>query len=297
MGKQEPDLQTTEKKADQLSTPVPCVFDFTDYRKFLLQWIASKKEQNPIYSFRYVAGKTGFKSAGHLCLILNGKVNLSLKYMDGVTSFIGFNRRQKEYFHTMVMYCQAKDHESKKEWFKKLTAFKEFRCRVIDSDSYEFCEKWYYSAVREIIAIRPFDGDYKRLARTVRPAISTDEAKKAVAVLFKLRMVKRDAKGRFTPAEPLLSTGYQMPTQVVSNYVESTLDLAKIALHDAPREQRNLSWATVSISQNCFEQLQEEIRAFRQKILKMAQKEESPERVYHFQFNAFPMSEQIDENK
>ncbi|MDG5814019.1 TIGR02147 family protein [Chitinispirillales bacterium ANBcel5] len=285
----------SEKRNTKRPVDIPCVFEYTDFRKYLRDWLSSKKKHNPIYSFRYMAQKTGFKSTGHLCLILNGEVKLSLSYMEGFISFLGLNRREREYFQTLVLYCQAKGHEDKGKFLEKLVSFKEFRCRVIDSQSYEFCERWYYSTIREIIAIQPFKGDYRDLARKVVPSVTPEEAKRAVQVLEKLKMIKRDERGVYARTDPLISTGTEMPTEALSKYVESTFDLARDALHNVPREERTISWATVSISEKNYELIRDELRAFRRKILELAKNDNDPDRVYHFQFNAFPMSKRIDD--
>ena len=272
------------------------IFRYTDYRNYLRDWLLAKKRENKAYSFRFLASRTGFKSAGHLNLIMSGKVNLSLKYLDAFVSVLKLRKKEAEYFQTLVLFSQAKKHEEKRRYFQKMISFQEFRAGTIDAGRYELFEKWYYVVIREIISMNRFKGDYRELARMLQPVITPEEARKAVETLSRLGLIRKNEYEEWERSESLLTTGYDVPTAAVSHFIGRTLDLAKDALHSVPRSERNISFATVSISQETFLQIQEEIRVFRRRILHLASQDENPERVYHVSFNAFPLSK-IEKSK
>ena len=41
------------------------VFEYSDYRKFLLDYYSEKKAANRNFSHRFIANRVGFKSGGH----------------------------------------------------------------------------------------------------------------------------------------------------------------------------------------------------------------------------------------
>ncbi|MDG5815744.1 TIGR02147 family protein [Chitinispirillales bacterium ANBcel5] len=100
---------------------MPSIFSYIDYREFLSDWLSEKKEENSIYSYRYLAGKLGIKSPGHLNLIVKGHINLSLKYLPSFARVMKMSKRERDYFETMVLYCHAKGVQEKKTPFRKIT--------------------------------------------------------------------------------------------------------------------------------------------------------------------------------
>ncbi|MFW5959756.1 MAG: TIGR02147 family protein, partial [Chitinivibrionales bacterium] len=253
------------------------VFDYTDYREFLRDLITYKKNRNPVFSYRYIARNIGFKSAGHFSLILHGKVNLSTKYIGRFIDFFKLTPREGEYFKAMVLYNQSKAHEEKSTHFRNMVSFREFNGKMIEKDSYKIFEKWYYVAVREILSYYSFTDNYKELARIVMPPITSAEAKEAVDALLETGMIRRNSKGIMERVESIYSTGTKIPTVVLGNFLESTMDIAKDSLYNIEREKRMISWATVSVSQETFSEIKEELRAFRKKILKKAEADQNPD--------------------
>ena len=53
------------------------IFDYTDYRKFLRDRFVETKAKEPTFTYRNLALRAGFKSAGFFTQVLQGKTNLS----------------------------------------------------------------------------------------------------------------------------------------------------------------------------------------------------------------------------
>jgi uncharacterized protein (TIGR02147 family) len=266
------------------------LFEYTDYRAFLKDWYRHRQQSDGKLSYRRLAADIGFKSPGHFSLIVNNKANLSLKILDRFIRYLGLNKKESEFFQTLVLYNQAKGLEDKTRYFDRLLSFRQNRFRSISAAQYEFYEKWYYSAVREVLAVHVFKGDFRALGKAIEPAITAEEARKAIETLKRLGMINRDAQGAWHRVDPVLSSGTETPTVAVQSLLVQSLDLAKHALDSIPREERILSTATVSVSQKTYEEIREEVRAFRKRILEAAQKDPKPDRIYQFQFHVFPLS-------
>jgi uncharacterized protein (TIGR02147 family) len=88
----------------------------------------------------------------------------------------------------------------------------------------------------------------------------------------------------------VLATGPEAPAPAVNGFLGQAMDLAKSALERIPKEERVLAATTVSVSRETFEEIREETRAFRKRILEMAQRDPRPDRIYQFQFHVFPLS-------
>ncbi|MFP4416765.1 MAG: TIGR02147 family protein [Chitinispirillaceae bacterium] len=269
------------------------VFEYTDFRKYLSDFYWLKKQRQPTFSYRIIANKVGFKSTGHFTKIIQGKANISLALGLRFADFLSLTKRQSEYFQLMVLYNQAKNHEDKKKFFERMMMFKEARVRTVDLDHYEFYDKWYYTVIREIIGLYPYKNNYKRLASLVEPPISADEARKAIELLEKLDMIRKDENGRYIQTEPLIKNDYTVPSVAVNNFILSMLDKAREALDRYPRDQRMLSSTTITISDATFRKIQEEIREFRNRIMTLAARDKDSCRSYNFNFQVFPVTKII----
>lgn len=266
------------------------IFEYMDYRVFLKDYLQEKRAANPNFSQRLACRKIGLKSPGHLSQIMGGKANISLTLGERIIDFLGLKAKEGEYFRRLVLYCQAKTHMDRKTGFERLIKLKQPHVRVLHADQYEFYDKWYYTAVREVLSIYPFRGDFAALGKSVVPNISAQEAEKAIRLLERLGLVLRNPRGVFEQTGSAISTGYGSQSLALDNFVVNAMELAKNALNTIPGKDRNLSWATFTVSQPTFIQIEDELRAFRRRIQQLANGDASPDRAYQINFQLFPIS-------
>ena len=267
------------------------IFTYSDYRKYLLDFYEAEKKRNPHFSHRYIAQKVGFNSSGFFSKILQGKTNISnelaLKFVD----FCKLKKSEADYFGLLVLYNQAKSHADKKRWFEKILAFSKSKVKIVEVSQYEFFEKWYYVAIRELLAFYKFNGDYKDLAKSVDPPISPSQAKKAIALLERLNLIKKGPDGFYSQTDVLISTGYDAKTVAINNFQLSTLDLAKESIDRFPKEERDISTLTLSFSGPLYQTLSEKLKNFRREMLELVKNDPNPvDRVYQINFQIFPLS-------
>ncbi len=274
------------------------IFDYTDYRKFLKDFYTHKKSENSHYSYRYIAGKVGFKSAGHFSQIIQGKANISPYLVKRFAEFLRLKKKEAQYFELLVNFSQAKIHSIKTDYYERILEFNSDRKpKVLSPDQYEFYQKWYYAVIRDILSIYPFSGNFRKLASLVEPTISTAEAKKAIALLERLRLIQKDADDIYRVTDAIISGPVEGRSIAVSTYAIQMLDQAKDAIEFIPRNERNISGVGFSISEDTFEQIQREIRDMRKRILFLVEKDPNPDRVYHCTFQLFPVSKKFSSLK
>jgi uncharacterized protein (TIGR02147 family) len=271
------------------------VFEYTDYRKFLSDFYKERKSLNKNYSHRFIAGHVGFKSGGHFSLIISGKANISISYVERLSEFLKLNKKEALYFQNMVLFNQAKSHEEKKKYFERMISSKESRVRTLNAEQYEFYDKWYYSAVRELLSFYPFSGDYDELSRMLTPPISASEAKHAIALLERLDLIRRGADGRCAATDALISTGYDAQSLCINNFVLNTLELAKSAMDRFDRNERNFSWVSLSVSTEGYKKIVDELRECRRRIMTIAAGDRHPDRAHLFNFQVFPLSRRYND--
>ncbi|MBD3243742.1 MAG: TIGR02147 family protein [Chitinivibrionales bacterium] len=276
---------------------MPNVLDYVDYREFLKDYYEENKKRNPAFSYRYIASKVGFKSPGFFTQILNGATNISNRMIGRFVEFIGLKRREAEYFELLVNYNQASGQAEKKRYFERLSTLHGASARVLSPQQYEFYTTWYYSAILDILEFYPYTGNSVELARMVQPSITPAQARRAVAVLVDLGLVRKTQGGRYESCQANLSARPEGYTVALAGYAMEMLDRAREAVDSFPKQERSISWAGFSVSEETFERIQQEIRAFRQRILAIAQNDPDPSRAFHMNIQVFPTSRPLRTNQ
>lgn len=269
-------------------TKLPIIFDYLDFVKYLRDYYEARHAIDRWFSYRYIQSKTGI-DPGYLYKIFQGKKSLSQKKVPAIAKMLGFSKREKEYFTLLVMYGQAKSNESIRLYFEKMLQFREVPVRTMLAGEYEYYTKWYYAAIRQILSIIRFSGDFEALARMMVPAISSSEAKKSVNLLCKLGLVEKLSDGNYRTVDKFLSTGENWHSIAVRRFQQETIELANKALDSVPKEQRDISTVTITLTKEAFNEARERIRQFRQDMIELVNMEGDPEGVYHVNIQMIPI--------
>jgi uncharacterized protein (TIGR02147 family) len=273
------------------------IFDYSDYRKYLRDYYQDQKARDRNFTVRYIAEKVGFKSASFFCQLMNGRSNMSTELINKFCLFLNFDKKESAYFESLVNYNQAKNHIQKKKLFENIISFKQSKVRMIDANLYEFYDKWYYNAIRELLYFYPFSGDYHKLAKVLNPAISPAEARTAIALLLTWGLVRKDESGRYVRSDnQSITTGMAAESFYINNFQHAVLDLAKGSLDRFPRSERSLSTLTMSLSSGAYQKVESEIHLFRQRLLSIAEADLHEERVYQMNIQLFPVTNALQGN-
>lgn len=273
----------------------PDIFSYTSYRLYLKDFYQYKKDLNPYFSYRMLASKVGFKSAGHFTQIVNGKTKISSHLLHNFSRFLKLKKREDEFFEILVKFDHAKTQEEKNFYYERIISFKEIKASVLTPEQFEFYSKWYYAVIRDLLSIIDFYGDYKKLSSLVYPTISIKEAHQAITLLLNLNLVKRNSDGKFEVIEKFIhSPQGSDASHALTNYAMGMIDKAKEAVNTMPSDERHIAWAGFSVSEETFDKIKDELRICRKNVMTLVEKETSPERVYHLNIQFFPVSQQKD---
>ncbi len=91
--------------------------------------------------------------------------------------------------------------------------------------------------------------------------------------------------------DKLITTGEHSRAAAVRNFQEETMRLAIESLKRHPREKRNISTVTVTISEKNLDKVNEMIKGFRESILKYAKDELVADKVYQLNIQFFPLTD------
>lgn len=266
------------------------VFQYNNYRQFLKDFYDEQKAKDKKYSHRFFADRIGLNSTGFFSDVLQGKRNLTPALILKFAAALKLKKDEQDYFENLVHFNQAGTHEEKNNYYGKLLVFKKVCVDIIGRDQYEFYKEWYYSAIRELLNFYEFKNDYPALAKKLNPSIRPEQAKKAIKILDKLGIIKKDKNGYYRQTSALISTGEEFKSLNVWNFQAATMDLAREAISRHPKEQRDVSTLTLTLSEDSFNQAKVELDAVRKRLLGLAEKDKKVDRVYQINLQIFPLT-------
>lgn len=273
----------------------PTVFQYTDYRKFLLDILPLSGNKEEKKSYRSICNAVGIKSTGHFTLLLQGKANISIPLALKFAQFLKLKKRENEYFQTLVLFNQAKNHADKREYFVKMMSFKESSIHLVSADQYKYYDKWYHAVIRALLEVIPVKDDFSVIAKMVDPPVSVEEVRKSINLMVNLQLVKKDDAENYRPTKAIIDSGPAIGSLAVTNYANNILDLGKQAFDRFPLDERIFSWATLGISQKGYDQVVQELREFRRKVYEITKNDDQTNRIYQVNIQVFPVSKRYDE--
>ncbi len=265
------------------------IFSYFDYQKYLRDCYEFKKQQNPSFSYRYIGHKVGI-DPGYLVKVFQGKKHIANRSIPLFVKLLGLKKKETEYFELLVLFNKAKTNTEIKSYFEKLLTYAEINEILVEADKYEFYQKWYYTAVRELIAISEFSGDYTYLAAQIIPAITPSEARKSVELLERLGFIKKGKKGIYCVTARYITTGDNWRSIAVRSFQKETMKLAECSLDTIPKEERDVSTVTITLSKKGFEEVRDRLAAFRRELLEISHGDYERDTAYHINLQIFPIA-------
>jgi uncharacterized protein (TIGR02147 family) len=266
---------------------------YTDYRKFLQDYIHEKKLLNKSFSFKVLADRAGFKARDYILRVMNGTRNLSQSGVCMLSQAFGFSEKEADYFANLVGFNQAKTAKEKEFFYGKIALVSKYGhggAQKLRSDQFEFLSQWHYSALRSLLPVIDFKDDYAAIGRFLDPPLTPGGAKKAVQLLLQLGILRRSDAGKYTVPALSLSTGEDVASVALTQFHRQSLDLARRALDYFPGSERDISGVTLSLSRPGFEKIREEARRFRKRVMEIAANDSNEEGVFQVNIQLFPLS-------
>jgi len=129
------------------------IFTYTDYRKFIKDHCEDIRKEKPFFSYRYIAQKAELKSTGFISWVVSGKRTISLKLAHKICTIFKLGKRETDYFLLLVNHNQSTSGTERQHYLDRMLAFRSTRTEIVHRDQDQYYSKWYYAAIRELVAI------------------------------------------------------------------------------------------------------------------------------------------------
>lgn len=273
----------------------PCIFDYIDYREFLKDMFAFKKETMPSYSYRYFSRLAGFSSPNFLKLVMEGQRNLTNTSVAGIAKGFKLKKPERDFFENLVFMNQATEHAEQDHYYRKMIAAKSHgKIKTIETARYEYFSKWYLPVIRELVVFGDRKMTAEQISEKLYPAVRTKDVETALRRLEALGLILKDDQGQWQQTDSLLSTGPEVKSLLITNFHMEMIRLAEESITRHPAKTRDITALTISMKKNRMAELKQKIADFRKDILKEFATDESSDQVVQINIQAFPLTKPDD---
>lgn len=265
------------------------VYEYFDYQHFLGDYIASRKKEKSWFSYRYFASKLSMDHS-NLIKIVMGKRHASQTNVAAIAEELKFNPKEAEYFKTLVEFNKTKNQAKTRLLFEKLIAIKNISLKKLEPNQYDYYRHWYHTAIYSLLDYYEFQDDYAALSAELNPPITVKQARESVALLEKLRLIRKNGDGRYVQTEKMITTGERWHSVAIQTFQEETLKLAISSLSQHPKNVRDISTLTMSLAKPDMEAIRELSEQYRKSIIKVINESGPGDSVYQLNVQLFPLT-------
>lgn len=269
------------------------IIEYSDYRRYIADYYADRKTRRS-FTWREFAKSAGFSSPVYLKLVAQGMYSLSDTAVERVAAAMELKDWEVDYFKVLVGLNHAKDDDTRKALFNEMLRIAAaHKATVVEGDSFRFFSDWKNPVIRELApamaAAKPLE-----IAKACMPRITAAEVSETLSFLVKAGLLEKNADGSYRQTEQFVTTGPMEVTPVAVRQLHRQMgELALETIEGTPQKERHFSGLTMGLAAGAYEEIVNEIAAFRKKVAAIATKDDSTERVYRLNMQLFPLTKSL----
>lgn len=264
--------------------------DHANYRSFLSLVYTQAKAEDPSYSYARLSDDLGIGST-NAHGIITGKRPLTVKAAEKICDALGLTGLQKKYFVTLAKQERARTAHERDEAFDERLALRQKDLpSELDRRQLAFFEHWYHAAILELLRLDEAEDSVEWIEAHIRPELPAARIKESLTLLEELGYIQQNPeRKRLYPTDATITTGNEVLGLALMSFHRQMLKLSMEALDNVPRDERDISAITISVSPRLQAQLKDEIVALRKRFLQLAAEEEGTSEVVQVNIQMFPL--------
>jgi uncharacterized protein (TIGR02147 family) len=267
------------------------IFEFIDYRKYLAHFYNEKKLTSRVFSYRYFSAKAGLHSPSFLKHVIDGKRNLTRAMIEKFGVGLELSVKETTYFRHLVLFNQAATSDEKQEHYAVLRSMAgSVKESTLNTDQFDYFANWYTPVIRELICLHDFKDDFKKISEILVPSILPSEAKAAVKLLLRLKLVRSKPEGGYEQTSSAIVADHSVSSMALRAFTKAMIEHSKAALDTIDKRMRHISGVTMGITPETYDVLSAEIEAFKDRVKFIVNQDKGSGLVYQMNISLFPMS-------
>lgn len=269
------------------------IFEHTDYRQYLRDFLAEKKSQDAKWTHRMVCTSLGLRTSNFILLVIQGKRNLTIDLAGRISDLFDHSVLEREYFENLVLFAQSKSALEKDYYWKSMLLVRtRHQTKPLDESQYEYYSHWYNPVLLELVAMPGKVWDTRSLAKALRPRISAIQVRRSLELLERLGMLRKEGES-YVKSTPSVGTPPAVQSIAVFNYQRDLIDIARQSLEKDPATIRNFTTVTLEINAAEYELMVNMLTQFRRQALGICTSTGPADRVYQLNLQLFPVSHPV----
>lgn len=270
---------------------LPNIYEYNNFREFLADYQKARQMYEKKFNKSNISKLIGLPNTrSYFTDVLAGK-NITPNFIERFINILALENDEAQFFRVLVKFNQAESVNEREIYFEQLISLNKTPKMILRKEIFEYYKHWHNSAIRAILNIYDFSGDYKGLAQKVFPNISPKQAKESIKLLEKLKLIKKDEHGHYKLTENSISTPDYIKNDLVKQYQMKCLDLAKTAIIINESLPQTITTNTISVSEEGYKLIEKKIHKFRSEVRSLIHKDENKaEKVYQLGIQLFPNS-------
>ena len=287
---------------------VPELSQYMDYRKYLGDFYAYKREQTKKdirpYSYQMFSAAANIKSPQYLRLIIEGKRNLSIDMVAKFAKALNLQKEQTEELKNLVNYTQATDPSERNRFLKELMEKRvnqKIKSGEIDSKAWEKVPGWVAWILYTMVDQKNVTFETAQLKQLLGEKATVDEIQDALKKLLAAGELVRDPEtGAIKKARPIMENADNIPVALVKKLQAELLYLGMESLFQDDPTEREFGTVTLSLTENEFEEIKFKLRQMRKQMTKdnsIARSQGEGDRIYQLNIQLFPVTKKVENQK
>ncbi len=268
------------------------IFEYHDYHLYLQDYYDERKRLGA-FSWREFCRKAGFSSPNFLKLVSMGQSKLSKIKASQVAKSMGLVDYEEEYFYQLVAYCNAENNEAQRAAYLEMQRIAlEHQVRVVEKDAFQYYESWKYPVIRELAPMMP-GATPRDLAEECKEYVSAEEIRDVLSFLVKAGFLKKEGEKNYVQTEQtVIGSKEALPIAIRAMHKEMAIMAAR-AVDRYSTSERFFNGATLSVNQDAYNKIVEEIKACCKKVVAIANESCNFDQVCRINFQFFPLTDKI----
>lgn len=276
------------------------IYQYSDYRTFLLDHAQKKKLAKPRWSLGCWARQLGLKSTSSLTKVLQGKRNPGPEMTQALVLYFGFPKVEADYFRDLVELTKnAHDpHLSLLLLERMQKKHPEGSVRLLNDREFTLLSNWYGLAVRELVRAKNFQENPEEIAKRFLFRVTPAEVRRTIEILLGLGLMKRNRAGRLAVVDREIETTSDIASEAGKRHHEQTFLQISWANREMPIPEREITNTTFVMKSSNLPRAKEVLRQMKQSFVEQFE-EEGGDAVFRVQLQLLPLTqlEQSDKEK
>ncbi len=268
------------------------VFQFTNYRAFLVAHFDSQKKRNTQFSYNAWAQHLGLKNNTSLLKIINGSRDAGFNITEQLAHYFKFSDNERHYFEDLVRLEKSKKNPRMYgeilSRIRRHSPHKNFM--LLDEQMFSAISHWWYYAIRQLATLPNFKVTSQDVLKRLRFHVPPTKIAQALETLRKLNLLP-DGTQKKKP----LNTSDDVASTALRMFHSEVLELGREALEQISPLEREISGITLVVKKSDVPAAKLFIRDFQDEFNERFEKPTSDAEVYQLEVAFFPLTEKPKE--